>query len=42
MAIAKERRGFSDVLDLHFLKHPIRCVAIVTEMRGFSDGNAWL
>ena len=40
--IATERRGSSDVLDLHFFKNLVGCMAIATERRGYSDGNAWL
>ena len=42
MAIATERCGYSDALDLHFFKNLIRSVAIATERRGYSDGKAWL
>ena len=42
MAIATERRGYSDVLDLHFFKNLIQSVAIATERRGYSDGKAWI
>ena len=42
MAIATDRRGYSDALDLHFFKNLIQSMAIAKERHGYSDGKAWL
>ena len=42
MAIVTERRGYSDVLDLHLKKNLIQSMAIAMERRGYSDDKAWI